>query len=169
MASLTATTDFPGTLPLLRHISQTFGTPREIITDNAAAFSSDAANAHHRANGTTVRPVTPARPRGNGKVEQANGVLKGIINRRRLEQCRDQVALAITMGFYLYNRMKGPSRYSPFYLLYGTQPPDGPDQGALFGTIIASWHSNDELESKSRVGNLIAELHASQKRKKNFV
>lgn len=60
------------------------GQPREIISDNAGCFAGQQAKDHHRQHGTEV-PVRSSRPRGNGKVEQANGALKAILHRLRLD------------------------------------------------------------------------------------
>ncbi|KAI0996090.1 hypothetical protein K3495_g12091 [Podosphaera aphanis] len=66
-----------------------------------------AATSFKALHGITSCPVTLSRPRGNGKVEQANGVLKD----------------ALARSTVIYNRRVGPSGYSPYFLLFGTQPP----------------------------------------------
>lgn len=70
---------FKDTIPLYTFIKCQFGAPTEMISDNAGAFQSAEAVAWHKTNGTKTHSITPNRPRGNGKIEQANGKIKSII------------------------------------------------------------------------------------------
>ncbi|PHH79142.1 hypothetical protein CDD82_2581 [Ophiocordyceps australis] len=64
---------------LFEEISKRLRWPREMITDNAGGFVGAEAQEYFKSRGIKICPVTPARPRGNGRVEQANGVLKYIM------------------------------------------------------------------------------------------
>ncbi|KAI1003153.1 hypothetical protein K3495_g5050 [Podosphaera aphanis] len=74
--------------------------------------------------GINVTHTTPTRPRGNGKIEQANGVLKAILTRNLLDNPQMPLTIALTIAVSIYNRRLSPSGYSPYFLLFGTQPPD---------------------------------------------
>lgn len=119
---------FQHTVPLCTFIKNQFGAPREMISDNAGAFKSDEALEWHRSNGTTIRPVTAARPRGNGKVEQANGKIKAIAIKMAMDQPGRTAQDYLERAVYVYNRLKGPNGYSPYFLMYGTEPRDDPQQ-----------------------------------------
>ncbi|KAI1001154.1 hypothetical protein K3495_g7045 [Podosphaera aphanis] len=120
---LVNTTSFNDTVPLLTHIINVFGASREIISDNAGCFMGTAATSFKALHGITSCPVTPSRPHGNGKVEQANGVLKGILTHIFLENPQMPFRDALARSTVIYNRRVGPSGYSPYFLLFGTQPP----------------------------------------------
>ncbi|KAI0995043.1 hypothetical protein K3495_g13137 [Podosphaera aphanis] len=117
------TTNFDDTIPLLSYIISVFGAPREIISDNAGCFMGTAATNFKSRHKIISRPITPSRPRGNGKVEQANGVLKGILTQIFLENPKMPFIDALTRAVVIYNRRVGPSGYSPYFLLFGTRPP----------------------------------------------
>ncbi|KAI0991794.1 hypothetical protein K3495_g16393, partial [Podosphaera aphanis] len=117
------TTNFANTQPLLEFIINVFGAPKEIISDNAGCFTGVEAMEFKRRYNIISRPITPSRPRGNGKVEQANGVLKGILTRMFMENTQTPLNDALVHASTIYNRRVGPSRYSPYFLLFGTQPP----------------------------------------------
>ena len=57
-------------------------------------------------------------------MEQANGVLKGILARTILENREKPLPELLTRAVSIYNRRVSPSGYSPFFLLFGTQPPE---------------------------------------------
>ena len=122
VSQLVNTTSFQDSLPLLSFVVAQFDAPREWISDNAGAFTGTGADAWHKAMGSTVRPTTPYRPRGNGRVERANGVLKSILGRIRLQFPADSLRALHHRAVLIYNRRVGPAGYSPFFLLYGTQP-----------------------------------------------
>lgn len=77
--------DFANTVPLLLHIIHTFGTPKQVISDNAGCFSGTEAKQFQRDHGFTATHTSAGRPQANGKVEQANGVLKKILARTILD------------------------------------------------------------------------------------
>lgn len=114
---------FESTLPLLERIVDTFGTPNEWISDNAGCFAGEAALAWHHQHGSKLRPVTPVRPRGNGKVEKANGDLKRVILREWLANPNRDIKASVRRATMLYNRIPKSSGYSPYFLLFGTLPP----------------------------------------------
>ncbi|KAI0997543.1 hypothetical protein K3495_g10645 [Podosphaera aphanis] len=74
--------------------------------------------------GTTAIKITPQRPRGNGKVEQANGILKNILNRLVLDMPGTTYSTILDHAVSIYNRRIGPNGYSPHFLMFGTKPPE---------------------------------------------
>lgn len=119
------TTDmtFASTLPLLNRICHRFGAPREWISDNASCFKGREAQAYHAKHGSQVFNITPSRPRGNGKVEKMNGLLKAIMTREfAANRQRSTVNLA-ARAIILLNRTPRTTGYSSFFLMYGTSPP----------------------------------------------
>lgn len=115
---------FQDTIPLTDRMKYQFGSPKELISDNALCFQSKESLEHHGKNGTKVHRTTPYRPRANGKVEQANGKIKAIIIKLVMDQPGLPMQEYLDRAVYIYNRIKGPSGYSPYFLLYGTKPPD---------------------------------------------
>ncbi|KAI0991609.1 hypothetical protein K3495_g16578, partial [Podosphaera aphanis] len=119
----TNNTSFADTIPLCKHINLQFGPPKEIVSDNAGAFQSVEAVEWHKSNGTKIRPITPLRPNGNGKVEQVNGKIKAIVIKLIMDQPGRPIQEYLDRAVYIYNRLKGPNGYSPYFLMYGTHPP----------------------------------------------
>jgi hypothetical protein len=62
-------------------VQNRFGSLCKLISDNAQEFSGRIAKLWHEKHGTRVLPTTSHQPRGNGKVEQINGILKEIMSR----------------------------------------------------------------------------------------
>lgn len=120
---------FTDTVPLLDRVHATFGYPRELITDNAGCFAGTAAREYHSRpdRRTKVLPVTPGRPRGNGKVEKANDLLKSVIKREFNANPTGDMAELVRRATMICNRTIRPSGYSAHFLLFGTSPPDQPD------------------------------------------
>lgn len=115
--------DFASSVPLLLYIIQTFGTPRKIINDNACCFSGTDAKYFQQQHGLTVTHTSAGRPQSNSKVEQANGILKRILARAILDTPNPTLAQILTRAVMTYNRRIAPTGYSPYFLLFGTQPP----------------------------------------------
>ncbi|KAI0994299.1 hypothetical protein K3495_g13883 [Podosphaera aphanis] len=116
--------NFANTVPLLLHIIQTFGTPKQVISDNAGCFSGIEAQTFQTAHNLSFTRTTPARPRSNGKVEQANGVLKSILIRILLDNTTLELSQALAQAVMMFNRRVSSNGYSPYFLLFGTQPPE---------------------------------------------
>ncbi|KAI0996979.1 hypothetical protein K3495_g11203 [Podosphaera aphanis] len=116
-------TSFAGTIPLCKHFNLQFGPPKEIVSDNAGVFQSAEAVEWHKSNGTKIRPITPLRLNGNGRFEQANGKIKAIVIKLIMDQPGRPVQEYFHCAVYIYNRPKGPNGYSPYFLMYGTHPP----------------------------------------------
>ncbi|KAI0999370.1 hypothetical protein K3495_g8827 [Podosphaera aphanis] len=114
--------DFTNTVPLLLHIINTFGTPKQLISDNAGFFTGQEAQIFQAKFKIAVANTTPYRPRANGKVEQANGVLEGFLARTILDNKKLPQQLLLAQVVSIYNRRVSPTGYSPF-LLFGTQLP----------------------------------------------
>ncbi|KAI1002320.1 hypothetical protein K3495_g5878 [Podosphaera aphanis] len=116
-------TKFEYIFPLFLYTGNTLGTPKEYISDNHCAFVREAVSNWHKARGTTAIKITPQRPRGNGKVEQANGILKNILNRLVLDMAEMTYSTIIDRAVSIYNRRVGPYGYSSHFLMFGTKPP----------------------------------------------
>ncbi|KAI0992091.1 hypothetical protein K3495_g16095 [Podosphaera aphanis] len=67
---------------------------------------------------------TPIRPRSNGRVEQANAILKAILTRILLDAPGQRLADVLFRAVSIFNRRTSPNGYSPFFLLFGIQPPE---------------------------------------------
>lgn len=106
------------------YIIHNFGAPKQLISDNAGCFSGVEAQQFHQRYGIKVTHTTPMRPQSNGKVEQANGVLKAILVRTLLDNPQISFNYALSHAVTTYNRRIAPSGYSPYFLLFGTQPPE---------------------------------------------
>ncbi|KAI1004357.1 hypothetical protein K3495_g3855 [Podosphaera aphanis] len=147
-------TSFSDTIPLLEFIINTFGAPREIISDNAGCFTGVEARQFKKHNNIRTSLVTPARPRGNGKVEQANGVLKGILTRIFMEFPQTPLNKALARAVQIYNRRTGPTEYSPYFLLFGTQPPE-------LQHTYAAYTRDPTPEEDCACADELAKLHAA--------
>ncbi|KHJ35256.1 putative tkp3 protein [Erysiphe necator] len=117
-------TNFEDTIPLLLFIIYTFGAPKQIISDNAICFTGVEARRFQQSNSLKFTHTTPARPQGNGKVKQANGILKGIFSRTILENKHTPLQESLARAVSIFNRRMSPAGYSPYFLLFGTQPPE---------------------------------------------
>ncbi|KAI0994514.1 hypothetical protein K3495_g13668, partial [Podosphaera aphanis] len=121
---LVPSADFANTIPLLNYIINTFGTPRQIISDNALCFTGIEAQQFQLRNNLSFTQSTPIRPRSNGRVEQANGILKAILTRTLLDTPGLKLVDALSRAVSIFNRRTSPNGYSPFFLLFGTQLPN---------------------------------------------
>ncbi|KAI1003237.1 hypothetical protein K3495_g4970 [Podosphaera aphanis] len=124
VSRIVPSTKFDHTAPVLLYIENTFGRPKEYVSDNHNAFVGEAATNWHRSRGIKPIRITPQRPRGKGKVEQANGVLKNILNRLVLDRPGTNYSSILDHGVSIYNRRIGPTGYSPHFLMFGTTPPE---------------------------------------------
>lgn len=115
--------EFDNTVPLLMYIFRTFGIPKQIISDNAGCFKGTNAQNFQKRYNLNMTHTTPIRPQSNGKVEQANGVLKGILARAILDNRKAPLTDTLDRAVTIYNRRISTSGYSPYFLLFGTQPP----------------------------------------------
>lgn len=93
------------------------------ISDNANCFTGNEARYFQGQHNFTMIQTTPYRPHSNGKVEQINRILKGILSRTILDDRIIPVATALARAVYIFDRKISPLGYSPFFLLYSTQPP----------------------------------------------
>ncbi|KAI0996162.1 hypothetical protein K3495_g12018 [Podosphaera aphanis] len=147
-------TRFEHIFPLFLYIENTFGRPKEYINDNHNAFVGEGASNWHKARGTTAIKITPQRPCGNGKVEQANGILKNILNRLVLDVPGTTYSTILDHAVSIYNRIIGPNGYSPHFLMFGTKPPDE----QLIYPIYTREPTNDENEFFAKD---LVKLHAA--------
>lgn len=121
---IVSNSNFSTSVPLFLHIFHTFGIPKQIISDDANCFRRDETKQFQRHYRFIWSHKTPARPQRNGKVEQANGILKGILIRIILDICENLLGAVLASAITLYNRRVSPSRHSLYFLLFGTQPPE---------------------------------------------
>jgi hypothetical protein len=123
-AKFVASKAWPYTLPMLTKVQNRFGLSHELMSDNAPEFSGKIAKKWHKQHDTRVLSITSARPRGNNKVEQLNGVLKSIMTRMHLTHPDIPLPDLLQSAVNIHNRTPKPSGYSPFFLLYGITPSD---------------------------------------------
>ncbi|KAI1007595.1 hypothetical protein K3495_g625 [Podosphaera aphanis] len=110
-------------MPLLLYIIRNFGTPKQIVNDNANCFTGIEVRQFQAKYGLAVTHITPVRPQSNGKVEKVNGVLKSILTRVLLDTPNLKLVDALSHANMVFNRRIAPTRYSSYFLLFGTQPP----------------------------------------------
>jgi hypothetical protein len=67
-------------------------------------------------------PTSLMRPRDNGKIEKINGNLKKIVVRENRNHSATSLPELLQRAVKIYNRTPRPNGYSPYFLLYGTQP-----------------------------------------------
>jgi hypothetical protein len=115
---------WPHTLPMLTKVQNRFGSPRELINDNAPKFSDNTAKSWHEKHGTRMLPTTPAKPRGNSKIKQMNGKLKDVIIRINFTYKNIPSPDLLQIAINIHNRTPRPNGYSPYFLFYGTTPPE---------------------------------------------
>jgi hypothetical protein len=89
-----------------------FSSPYELISDNAREFSGDTAKRWHRQHGTRVLSTISVKPRGNGKIEQINGILKGIITRVHLAYPDIPFPDLLQTAVNIHNCISRPSGFS---------------------------------------------------------
>jgi hypothetical protein len=109
---------------MLNNVINRFGASNELINDNAKKFSGDIAKKWHLTHETKVWPTTLIRPRGNNKIEKTNGSLKRIALREQHTNPAKNLADLIRSAVRILNRTPNPSGYSPYFLMYGTLPPE---------------------------------------------
>jgi hypothetical protein len=112
------------TILMLTRIQNCFGLLRKLISDKAPEFNEKTAEKWHRKHGTRMLPIIPYRPRGNGKIEQMNDVLKSIISRISLTDSGFPLPDLLQAAVNTHNRTPRPNGYSPYFLFYGTTPPN---------------------------------------------
>ncbi|KAI1006922.1 hypothetical protein K3495_g1297 [Podosphaera aphanis] len=95
--------DFVNTVPLLTYIIHTFGTPRQIISDNALCFTEIEAQQFQHKYNLSFTQSTPIRPWSNGRVEQANGILKAILTRTILDTPGLGLVDALSRAISIFN------------------------------------------------------------------
>jgi hypothetical protein len=107
-----------------------FGVPERIITDRDPRWTSAWSRAFWEALGTTTSFSTAFHPQTDGQTEAVNKVL-GRMLRALPEEQRRSWGTALWLCEMAYNNSRHAStRYSPFYLTYGTHP-----RGPLSGMV----------------------------------
>jgi hypothetical protein len=134
------------TLPMLISVQNCFGSFYKLINNNADEFSGLIAKGWHQQYGTSVHPITPARPRGNGKMEQVNGHIKATMTRMHLAHPEIPLPDLLQTAINLHNRITRPSGYSPYFLLYGTIPSDRTSPEAY--TRESTWEEEETHEKE---------------------
>ena len=122
------------------------GNPQEIISDNGAAFVGTSF-----ANWCIKRRIerhntTPNHPRTNGRSERFNGQLKHLIKRINREQPTLTREAVLNSALAQYNQAKGSHGYSPYYLLFGTEPNVRRDTSLLTAAYIREPTEQEEAD-----------------------
>jgi transposase InsO family protein len=73
------------------------------MNNNTSEFSGKIAKEWHKQHDTRVLFTTPAKPCGNGKIEQLNGILKSIINRMHLTHSNIFLPNLLQSAVSIYN------------------------------------------------------------------
>ena len=105
-------------------IAMVYGPPKELLSDNGTNLVGKVLKSYMEVLKVKHRVTTPYHPRTNGKVENFNGFLGATLTRMLVNQpiiLWDQyLAQAL---FAVRVRIHTTSRESPYYLLFGRQPP----------------------------------------------
>jgi transposase InsO family protein len=115
---------WPYTLLMLTKIQNRFGSPRELINDNALKFSGNTAKSWHKKHGTRILFTILAKSYDNGKIKQINGKLKGVIIRVSFIYKDIPSPDLLQIAINIHNRTPKPNDYSPYFLFHGTTPPE---------------------------------------------
>jgi hypothetical protein len=116
--------EWHNTVLMLTRIQNRFDFSRKLISDKAPEFNEKTAEKWHRKHGTRMLLITLYQPRDNGKIEQMNDVLKGIMSRISLTNPGFLLPDLLQAAMNTHNRTPRPSDYFPYFLFYGTTPPD---------------------------------------------
>lgn len=104
-------------------IYSTYGAPREILSDNGANFVSRVVQHLCNKLRTLHQLSTPYHPRANGKNENLNGIIGGLLTkmcvRKELSLWESFLPEAV---FHARSRQHSGTGFSPFYLVYGQNP-----------------------------------------------
>ncbi|KAL2035927.1 hypothetical protein VTO58DRAFT_101845 [Aureobasidium pullulans] len=100
-----------------------YGAPREILSDNGANFVSRVVQHLCNKLRSLHRLSTPYHPRANGKNENLNGILGGLLTKmcvgNEMSLWESFLPEAI---FHCRSRIHSGTGFSPFYLVYGQHP-----------------------------------------------
>jgi hypothetical protein len=132
---------------MLTKVQNRFSLLYNLINNNASKFNSSKAEAWHQQYGTSVHPTTPAQPRGNSKVEQINDQLKATITRMHLAYSETLLPDLLQTAVKLHNRITRPNGYSPYFLMYGTIPPNRTSPEAY--AKESTWKEKETHEKKA--------------------
>lgn len=110
-------------IKLLEHIRHTYGTPLELISDNGAQFTSGVVTKYLETHRIRQIKTTPYHPSTNGKCEKFNGEIKKIIFSLARDSPRTDWKDLVTRALFLYRTRPMVHGYSPYYLVYGLDPP----------------------------------------------
>ena len=146
------------TVNQLERIRQRFGPMRELVSDNAGAFRGPETDAWRARHGVRLLPATPAHPRTNGRVERYNGIIKNILAKLALDDPTMSTLQLLHQAVYIYNRRPGQHGYSPYFLMYGVQPPSEPSE------ITQYVREPTQEEEAAFARELVQQGHAQQER-----
>lgn len=110
-------------LNLLNTIILNHGPPRELVSDNGAQFISADVQSFLRAHAIKHHKTTPYHPRTNGRCERYNGIIKQIIAATDVSLPHCTIDSIISASLLVYRTRPLAHGYSPFFLLYGCNPP----------------------------------------------
>ncbi|CAJ2504192.1 Uu.00g115860.m01.CDS01 [Anthostomella pinea] len=153
-ADVVTSAGFEHARPSMEKICNTFGSPSEWISDNAQACTGKEAKQWHKDHGSVVKPTTPARPRGNGKVEQANGNIKSQMYCEALVNPTERPAILLQRALNTLRRTTRPSGYSTYFLMFGTQPPSH-----LAAHEVVEYTSEFTEEEEQQAERFLAQNH----------
>jgi hypothetical protein len=103
---------------MLTSVVNRFGASNELINNNAKKFSNNTAKGCHLKYETKMWPITPIRPRGNGKIEKTNGSLKRIALRKQHTNPAKNLPDLIRSAVRILNRTPNFNGYSPYFMIY---------------------------------------------------
>ena len=106
----------------IRRVISEHGVPAVVISDRGPQFASEVWKLMLKSLGTRVALATSHHPQTDGQTERAIQTLLRIIRAFVSAQSDQWVAMLPLFQFAMNNASSATSRYSPFQLLYGTNP-----------------------------------------------
>ena len=107
---------------LFKEIFSRYGTPREIVSDGGAQFTSYIIAKLMQKYGVKHRVTSPYHPQVNGQVESTNKTLENILTKTVAYHRRDWTQ-KLPEALWAYNTTwQNTTGFSPFELVYGKSP-----------------------------------------------
>lgn len=110
-------------IKLLDQIRLSYGCPLELVSDNGAQFTSEVVTKYLKKHKIRHVKTTPYHPETNGKCEKFNGQIKAILWALTNEQSKADWKDYLPRALYLYRTRTQSHGFSPYYLVYGINPP----------------------------------------------
>ena len=99
------------------------GVPNKLLTDRGSTFTGEGFESFLNDMGVQHLCSSPYRPQTNGAVERANGVLKDMLKLVMAEDRQPWDQLLPWILFAYRSAVHSTTGFSPFYLMYGREPP----------------------------------------------